>query len=134
MSRSEITVGVNIIRNAILDELIGKIADIDISDDAKDVVAAMLAEEKTADKRKKKRVVNLDAPKRTIPEENQCTRLMKNGEKCRAIKTNDITGSCWGHMTAAEREEHKTNKEHAKIAIGKKKYTAQRKAEDDVDE
>jgi hypothetical protein len=134
MSKSNIDIGINIIRNAVLDSLYLKISTLNLDDDVLTRLNEALDEEKSNDTviPKKKKQINFNHPKREIAPENQCTRTMKNGEKCKGIKTNDITQSCWGHMTAAEKEEHRLNK--GKTPVGKKKYVAQRKAEDAVNE
>jgi hypothetical protein len=61
---------------------------------------------------------------------NQCQRFMKNGQRCHVIKTNNITKSCWGHMTSTEKEEHRMSKNKP----SGKKYSLQRKLEDEADE
>jgi hypothetical protein len=55
---------------------------------------------------------------------------MKNGQRCHGIKTNNITKSCWGHMTPTEKEEHRMSKNKP----SGKKYSLQRKLEDEADE
>jgi hypothetical protein len=134
MSKSNIDIGVSIIRNAVLDNLLIKLSNLNLDEDVMSVLTQSIEEEKSNDTviPKKKKQISFNHPKREIAPENQCTRMMKNGEKCKGIKTNDITQSCWGHMTAAEKEEHRLNK--GKTPVGKKKYVAQRKAEDAVNE
>jgi hypothetical protein len=132
---SNIDFGIGIIKNSILDNLEKHFKNLDLDDLTLTTIIETIENEKTAaeiPKKSRKKVINLDRPKREIAPANQCQRIMKNGEKCRGIKTNDVTKSCWGHMTPQEREAHRLSK--SKPAVTGKKYSVHRKAEDEADE
>jgi hypothetical protein len=138
MTKSKMTnieLGLGIIKNSVLDNLEKSFKKLDLDDDSLALVLETIENEKVIEdypKKSKKKVIHLDRPKREIAPENQCKRKMKNGEKCRGIKTNNITNSCWGHMTAKEKEEHRLSKN--KPTISNKKHSLHRKAEDEADE
>jgi hypothetical protein len=132
---TNIELGLGIIKNSVLDSLEKSFRKLDLDDDTLATIIETIEIEKSVEeypKKSKKKVINLDRPKREIAPQNQCQRKMKSGEKCRGIKTNNITNSCWGHMTAKEKEEHRLSKN--KPAVSGKKYSVHRKAEDDADE
>lgn len=135
MTKNNIELGLGIIKNSILDNLEKSFRKLDLDEDVLAIINETIEKERVAEdtttRKSKKKVVRLDRPKREIAPENQCHRMMKNGEKCHGIKTNNITQSCWGHMTAKEKEEHRISKN--KPAIGKK-YALEREAEDEADE
>jgi hypothetical protein len=133
MTKNNIDLGLGIIKNTILDNLEKSFRKLDLSEDVNNLILEVIEKEKAAEeypKRSRKKVINLDRPKREIAPENQCQRIMKNGQRCHGIKTNNITKSCWGHMTASEKEEHRMSKSKP----SGKKYSLQRKLEDDADE
>lgn len=134
MTKNNIELGLGIIKNTILDNLEKSFRQLDLSEDVSAMVLEVIEKEKSAEeypkKSKKKKVINLDRPKREIAPENQCQRVMKNGQRCHGIKTNNITKSCWGHMSATEKEEHRMSK----TKPTGKKHSLQRKLEDEADE
>ena len=133
MTKNNIDLGLGIIKNTILDNLEKSFRKLDLSDDVLSAILETIDKEKAADeypKKSRKKIINLDRPKREIAPENQCQRVMKNGQRCHGIKTNNITKSCWGHMTATEKEEHRMSKNKP----SGKKYSLQRKREDEADE
>ena len=105
--------GVGIIKNAILDNVIERIKLIDLNEQVYVKVVEIIEDEKVgvSIRKKKREVYDLDKPKKVIPSERQCTRQSKNG-KCGAIRTNDVTKSCWAHMSQAEKDEHMEMKKH----------------------
>jgi hypothetical protein len=134
MKKNNIDYGLGIIKNTILDDLEKSLSKLGLDDDIHAMIIEVIENEKSVDEPKKsrKKVINLDRPKREIAPENQCQRKMKTGEKCKGIKTNNITKSCWGHMTSKEKEEHRLSK-NKPVTTGKK-YSLHRKAEDEADE
>ncbi|OMH81803.1 hypothetical protein AX774_g4730 [Zancudomyces culisetae] len=56
-----------------------------------------------------------NAVKRTVKSEYTCTRRTKNGSVCHAPKTNTV--SCWSHMTADEKDLHKSVKKVSATAV-----------------
>lgn len=132
MSRSNInTLAINIIKNNILDELAIKFKGLDLDEDTMGEINKLVDDERCEEpKKSKKKTIKLHGPKREIAPENQCQRLMKNGNKCGSIRTNRITNSCWAHMTEKEKDEHR--KGMTKKSSGK--YSFHRAEEDKVDE
>jgi hypothetical protein len=133
MTKNNIELGLGIIKNTILDNLEKSFKKLDLGKEVDALIMEVIETEKAADeypKKSKKKVINLDRPKREIAPENQCQRIMKNGQRCHGIKTNNITKSCWGHMTATEKEEHRMSKNKP----SGKKHSLQRQLEDEADE
>lgn len=133
MTKNNIELGLGIIKNTILDNLEKSFKKLDLGKEVDALIMEVIENEKAADeypKKTKKKVINLDRPKREIAPENQCQRIMKNGQKCHGIKTNNITKSCWGHMTATEKEEHRMSKNKP----SGKKHSVHRQLEDEADE
>ena len=97
--------GVGIIKNAILDNIIERIKLLDLDEQSYTKLTEVFDDEKANVSIRKKKNEKEDKPKKVIPSERQCTRRSKNG-KCGAIRTNDVTKSCWAHMSQAEKDEH----------------------------
>ena len=133
---NNIDIAVNIIKNDILDNIVEKIKNLHIDDESIEIVVeTLLKEKKEITNTKRKLPNNTRRPKKEIPLDRQCTRNAKNGNKCSGIRTNNITKSCWSHMTPTERIEHSESKKNeASTSKGKMKYTLEREKEDEADE
>jgi predicted RNA-binding protein with RPS1 domain len=111
---SNIDHGVGIIKNAIIDNIIERIKTLDLDEETYLKVVNIFDDEKAdVSIRKKKNEVN-DKPKKVIPKERRCTRKSKDGKTCGALRTNDVTKSCWAHMSQAEKDEHAELKSSSK--------------------
>jgi hypothetical protein len=125
--------GVGIIKNAIIDNIIERIKTLDLDEDTYLKVVNVFDDEKAdVSIRKKKNEVN-DKPKKVIPKERRCTRKSKDGKTCGALRTNDVTKSCWAHMSQAEKDEHMELKKSSGSKTSNK-YKIKRDVEDNVDE
>jgi hypothetical protein len=131
-----IDLAINIIKNDILDDIVEKINKLHIDDETMEIVVnAVLSEKKDTTTTTKRKIPTTTRPKKEIPLDRQCTRTAKNGTKCCGIRTNNITKSCWSHMTPAEKAEHTDSKKNEpSTSKGKMKYTLEREKEDEADE
>lgn len=128
-----IDIAINIIKNDILDDIVAKVKNLHIDDESIEIVVDAILNEKKQTPIKKTSTIT--RPKKEIPIERQCTRTAKNGNKCTGIRTNNITKSCWSHMTPAEKAEHTDSKKNEpSTSKGKMKYTFERQKEDEADE
>lgn len=139
---TNIDYGVGIITNTILDNVIEALSKLNFNEETNTKILEVINQQKIANiqpqKKKSTKVKNTETKVRTIEEKNQCQRELKSGGKCKGIKTNNITNSCWGHMSPEEKEQHrimkngvsaKTNKNIIKLS-----YDEQRRLEDLADE
>lgn len=106
---------VNIIKNAVLDDIIESISMLDLKGEDINTIISCIAHKKSSNtklsitsktKQKTKR--------REISSDRQCTRYTKTGQPCRSMRTNDT--SCWGHMTPDEKMYHRKDIEQSSIS------------------
>jgi hypothetical protein len=140
---TNIEYGVGIITNTILDNVIEEINKLHLDSETQlRILEAINTQKLTITQppksKSKSKSKNTEIKQRVISEENQCQRQLKSGGKCHGIKTNNITNSCWGHMSIEEKEQHQLMKNGNNIKSSKKiiklSYDEQRRLEDLVDD
>lgn len=100
MVKSKVNKSLNNLKKSITDEIIEKIKKLELADE-EEIIEKIVSEDK---KPKRK------APK--IPLEKQCTKLCKDGTKCRVPMCHNKI--CWAHMNTEQRNVYREIKQKIK--------------------
>lgn len=100
MAKKQVNKALNSLTKSIIDDVLQKIEELEISDTDYSKIKKALTTEK---------LTKRNPPK--IPLEKQCSQICKNGSKCTVPICYENT--CWAHMLKDKREEYRLKKQTA---------------------
>lgn len=111
MKKDPVKFALALVTNSVLDALSEDIKALDLQDlDRQKVLSVIEASRQPMHPQPKVRRSST-REKKAIKEELQCTRLTKSGTKCVGPRCSETLMSCWGHMSAEEKEDYYKGKD-----------------------